>query len=94
MMPNLVTHLVIWAVLATIMVFLAIYRRRVFMKGDELLHVLDEEAPLIHNQEVVAKKLDKLDLWGKILTTVVVLYAVTIGGLYLYFMFTDTKIRL
>jgi hypothetical protein len=64
------------------------------MKSDEVLHVLDAEAPLVSNQEVVAKKLEKIDLWGKILTVLVVLYGLGIAGMYLYSMFTDTSVKM
>lgn len=91
---NLILHLTIWAVLATVLVFLALYRRRIYMKSDEVLHVLDAEAPLVSNQEVVGKKLEKLDLWGKVLTIVVVLYGVGIAAMYLYSMFADTSVKM
>lgn len=93
-MTNLVIHLVIWAVLATVVVFLAIYRRRIYMKSDEVLHVLDAEAPMVSTQAVVAKKLERIDFWGKTLTVVVVLYALTIVGVYIYGTLTDTTIKL
>jgi hypothetical protein len=93
-MTNLIIHLVIWAVLATVVVFLAIYRRRIYMKSDEVLHVLDAEAPLVSTQAVVAKKLEKIDFWGKVLTVVVVLYALAIVGVYVYGTLTDTTIKL
>ncbi|HOL71582.1 MAG TPA: hypothetical protein PLA43_13820 [Bryobacteraceae bacterium] len=87
-------HLVIWGVLATVVVFLAIYRRRLQGKTDQLLHVLDAEASQITAQAEVAKKLDKVDFWGKTLTVIVALYALAIAGMYLYKMFTDTTIRM
>jgi hypothetical protein len=93
-MSDLMIHLVIWAVLATVVVFLALYRRRVYLKSDELLHVLDEEAPLVPAQEAIGKKLEKIDRWGKTLTVIVILYALAIGGLYFYRMFTDTTIKM
>lgn len=91
---NLILHLTIWAGLATVLVFLALYRRRIYMKSDEVLHVLDADAPLVSTQEVVAKKLEKIDRWGKILTVLVVLYGLGIAGMYLYTMFTDTSVKL
>ena len=93
-MTNLIVHLVIWAVLATIVVFLGLYRRRIYMKSDEVLHVLDAEAPLVSNQEVVGAQLVKIDRWGKVLTIVVVVYGLAIAGLYVYRMFMDTSIKM
>lgn len=94
MTPNLVAHMVVWAVLATIVVALALYRRRIYMKSDEIVHLMDAEAPLVAGQATAAQKLEKLDRWGKILTAVVILYAVGIAGYYLYKSFTDTSIRM
>ncbi len=94
MTPNLVMHLVVWAVLATIVVALAIYRRRIYMKSDEMVHLMDAEAPLVAGQATAAKRLEKLDLWGKILTGLVILYAVGIAGYYLYSSFVDTSIKM
>ncbi len=93
-MSDMVIHLVIWAVLATVVVFLALYRRRLYMKTDELLHVLDAEAPLVSTQTEVGKRLEKVDFWGKTLTVIVGLYALAIAGMYLYRLFTDTTIRM
>jgi len=93
-MSNMTVHLVIWGVLATVVVFLAIYRRRLQGKTDQLLHVLDAEAPQIATQAEVAKKLEKVDFWGKTLTVIVGLYTLAIAGMYLYKMFTDTTIRM
>lgn len=93
-MDNMVLHLVIWAVLATVVVFLALYRRRLYLKTDELLHVLDAEAPMIASQAQNAKRLEKIDFWGKTLTIIVGLYALAIGGMYIYKLFTDSSIRM
>jgi cyanate permease len=93
-MNNMILHLVIWAVLATVVVFLALYRRHLYMKSDELLHVLDAEAPMIGSQAETAKKLEKIDFWGKTLTVIVGLYALAIGGMYIYRLFNDTSIRM
>jgi hypothetical protein len=93
-MSNMIIHLVIWAVLATVVVFLALYRRRLYMKTDELLHVLDAEAPLVATQNEIGKKLEKVDFWGKTLTVIVGLYALAIAGMYIYRLFTDTSIRM
>ncbi len=94
MMTNLLPHIVIWAVLATIVVILAIYRRKVGSGADETLHVLDGEASAMAAQAVVAKKLAVVDWWGKILTILVVIYLLTIATMYLYSVFQDKGIKL
>ncbi len=87
-------HIVIWAVLTTVVVILAIYRRRIDLKIDEALHVLDAEQPAVSTQTEVAKKLTVIDRWGKILTVIAVLYLLGIAAAYIYGSFTDTSIKL
>jgi hypothetical protein len=85
---------VIWGVLATALVFLALYRRRVYMRSDESLHVLDADAPLVDTQADVNVKLQKIDRCGIALTIVVALYALAIVGVYVYGIFMDTSIKM
>lgn len=94
MTPNLLVHMVVWAALATVVVALALYRRRIYMKSDEMVHLMDAEAPLVSGQAVAAQRLEKIDRWGKLLTVVVVLYALGIAGYYLYKSFADTSIKM
>ncbi len=93
-MAKLIPHIFIWAVLATVVIFLALYRRRLNHKVDELLHVLDAEAPLIGTQAEVAKKIDKVDLWGKTLTVLATLYGLALVGYYIYTVFADTSVKM
>jgi hypothetical protein len=83
-----------WGVLATVVVILAIYRRKLDLKVDDTIHVLDSEASTIPAQAEVAKKLAVVDRWGKILTVVAVLYLLGIAAAYIYSSFTDTSVRL
>jgi hypothetical protein len=89
-MPYIAT----WAVLATVVVILAVYRRRLDLKVDDTLHVLDSEASSIPAQEEVSKKLIVIDRWGKILTVVAVLYMLGIAAVYIYSSFNDTSVKL
>lgn len=91
---KLIPHIVIWAILTTIVIFLAIYRRRIDVKSDDMLHVLDTETQLAVEQVVVAKKIETIDRWGKLLTILAALYLLAIGGLYLYNILTDTSIKI
>ena len=88
---NLIPFIVSWAVLATIVLALAIYRYFVARNEDDVIHV---GVPSASNQEAVAKKLDGIDKWGKLLTIVVAVYALVIGGLFMYseWIATSTKI--
>jgi hypothetical protein len=93
-MKPLLPHIVIWAVLTTIVVFLAIYRRKINSRTDESLHVLDAEASIIPTQADVAKKLAVVDRWGKTLTVIAVLYLLGIAAAYIYMAFQDQSIKL
>jgi len=94
MLTAYIPHIAAWAVLTTIVVILAIYRRRLDLKVDDTLHVLDADAPVIPAQAEVAKRLAVIDRWGKILTVLAVLYLLGIAGVYIYSTFTDNSIRL
>jgi hypothetical protein len=82
---NLVPFLILWAVLAVAVVALLVWRKTVSSNEDDNLHVLDgEAAQKTAAQVAVAQKLDLIDKWGKIITVVVVVYGVILGGLYMY----------
>jgi hypothetical protein len=74
MMTTFLPHIVIWSVLTTIVIFLAVYRKKVGSATDETLHVLDAESSVAAAQAVTARKLATIDRWGKILTVLSFLY--------------------
>jgi uncharacterized membrane protein len=78
---NIMPLAVIWAVLATVVLALALYRRSIAAKEDDIVHVNVDVTP---KQEAVNKKLEAIDRWGKILTVIVVIYALVLLGLFLY----------
>jgi hypothetical protein len=78
---NLIPFIVSWAVLATIVLALAVYRYFVARNEDDCIHV---GVSHVSTQQNVAKKLDGIDKWGKLLTIVVAVYALVIGGLFMY----------
>lgn len=94
MISTLIPHIIIWAVLTTLVIFLAVYRKRVNSTVDETLHVLDAEASVVPTQAAVAKKLGTIDLWGKTLTVIAFLYLLAIAGVYIYSVFTDQSVKM
>ncbi len=78
---NLMPFIVSWAVLATAVLVLAFYRRMVANKEDDYLHV---ENDVTAQQIAVAKKLEAIDKWGKILTVIAGVYGLIIIGMFLY----------
>jgi hypothetical protein len=80
-MMNLMPWVVSWCVLATVVLALAVYRKIVARKEDDFLHV---DASQIAKQEAVARKLEAIDKWGKLLTIVVGIFALILLGMFLY----------
>ena len=90
-MNTLYPYLAVWAVLVVILVVLYIYRRRIALKDDETLHVLDADVGMVAQQAAVAKKLEVVDRWGKILTILVVLYSLALAALYIYIVWQESS---
>ena len=87
---NLIPFVVIWAVLATIVLGLAVYRKMVARQEDDFIHVTTD---VVAQQQAVAKKLEVIDKWGKILTVVAVVFALALVGMFLYQGWTETSAR-
>lgn len=81
---NLVPFAVGWCILAVSVVVLIIYRRSAAGAEDDTLHVEDPTGAIGARQQKLARKLDRLDRWGKILTIVAVVYGVALAAGYLY----------
>jgi hypothetical protein len=94
MTTTLFPHLIAWAVLTTLVVFLAIYRKRIGSGADETLHVLDAEVGAVTDQITVAKKLVVVDRWGKILTILAALYLLGIAAMYIYSVLQDQSVKM
>jgi len=84
MTQTLIPYAAIWAALALLVIGLVFYRRTVASNEDDCLHIRDDETQLVTQQGVLAHKLDMIDRWGKILTGVVAVYGVVLGGLFVY----------
>jgi len=83
-MTGLIAMFALWAVVALVVLGLIIYRRVVAGEEDDVLHMRDDEGALVAHQVAVAKKLEVIDKWGKLLTVVAVVYGLGLGGYYLY----------
>jgi hypothetical protein len=81
---NVVALIGSWAVLASIVIVLAIYRKMLSSKEDDSLHLAEEKAGMVMHQAAVAHRLELVDRWGKSLTLLVVLFGLFIAGIYLY----------
>lgn len=73
-----------WGALAALVVVLAMYRGSLGRQEDDKIHINDQEAALVSTQAAVAHRIDTIEKWGKSLTVLLVVYALVIGGYYLY----------
>lgn len=69
---NLIAHIVIWAVLATVVVFLAVWRRKAEMQTAAA------------SRGEAAGSFAKLDFWGTLLTVLTIAYAAAILVMLLF----------
>lgn len=75
---------VAWSLLALVVLGLAIYRFMVARQEDDFLHVREDEVELIAAQGAIARKLETIDRWGKLLTVVALIWGLALGGYYIY----------
>lgn len=83
-MINLFPFLIGWIVVLVVWLVVWGWRRRLGLKEDESLHVLDSEVGQVAQQIEVGKQLDKLDRRVRLVSIVLVVYSVVLGGLYVY----------
>ncbi|MBA3975957.1 MAG: hypothetical protein C0504_17260 [Candidatus Solibacter sp.] len=79
---NLLPYAIAWAVLALVVILLAFWRKNISAHEDDTLHLGGGAEVHVKQQEEIAKKLAKLDLWGKALTVVLVLAGLALGVVY------------
>lgn len=75
--------LILWIALVAAVLFLIAWRMSVARREDDTIHVLAGEAAIPAAQTAVARKLGQIDLWGKILTAIAVVFGILIGALYI-----------
>ncbi len=88
---NLMLFVVSWCVLATAVLALALYRFFVARGEDAYIHV---DTGHVSQQQMLVKKLDSLDRWGKLLTIVAAVYALVIGGLFMYSAWIESSTKI
>ena len=66
---------------------LALYRKLLSLREDDLIHIGPGEEKLIPQQLAVAHKMVVLDRWGEIFTVVTVAFGLIAGAVYLYQVF-------
>ena len=88
-MPNFITYFVLWGVLALAVLAIALYRRSLSSREDDSIHLSAGENAAVSEQTTLARQLAIVDRWGKLLTIVLVVTGLVLGGLYLWSVWTD-----
>lgn len=81
---NLLPFTMLWMALSTVVIGLIAYRAWIARDEDDSLHVMDGEAGMVLRQEVLRRKLEVIDRWGKMLTVIALAIGLLVGGTYLY----------
>ena len=83
----IVLAIILWSILAAVVIGLAIYRRTVSSQEDDNLHFTEAEAGIVARQMALASRIETIDRWGKLLTAILAVATVLLGGWYLYYVF-------
>jgi hypothetical protein len=75
---------IVWSALAAVVIGLAVYRKLIASREDDLIHLSYGEESLISQQVKTAGALDLIDRWGKILTIGVAVFGFLLAVIYLY----------
>jgi hypothetical protein len=90
-MVNLLPFALAWVVLLIAVIALAFMRKNVSAQEDDSIHLGGGAEIAVARQEETAKKLAKLDSWGKILTTVMAVSGVLLVIVYLWQMWESSS---
>jgi cell division protein FtsL len=63
---------------------LIVYRKNITAHEDDTIHILEGDQRQVEGQAVLAKRVDKIDLWGKVLTVITVVYGLALIVIYIY----------
>jgi hypothetical protein len=76
--------LALWLVVIAALVVVAFWRRSVAVQEDPALHLGAEHAGTAAQQVAVAKRLEQIDKWVKVLTIIIVVLGVLLAAGALY----------
>jgi hypothetical protein len=75
---------IVWLVIGLATAGLALYRKLLSMREEDVIHLAAGEERLIPKQAELAHKMDVIDVWGKGLTVATVGIGLVLAALYLY----------
>lgn len=83
-MSLVMTLLIVWGALTTILVLLMIYRSTLTMHEEDQLFLDDSEAHMKEEQEEIHRRVGRVTPWVKIFGAVSGMLILVIAGLWLY----------
>jgi hypothetical protein len=86
------SYILLWVVMAAVVISLAIYRRVIAGHEDYAIHMKESEALQTVQQASIAKKINKIDFWGEVLTVVTLAAGVVLGSVYLWQVWQDSQV--
>jgi hypothetical protein len=75
---------VIWTAIAAATLGLALYRKLISSREDDIVYLGVGEQFHIPQQQALAARLDAIDKWGKTLTVISLVLGLALGAVYLY----------
>jgi hypothetical protein len=75
---------IVWVVLTVFVISLALIRKFTARNEDDLVHLSGSPEPVIEKQFTVARQLDTIDHWGKLLTVVDVVFGFALVAVTLF----------
>lgn len=79
---SLMPFFIIWIVLASAVMALALMRKSVAAKEDDTIRLASGEEAAMSDQVAIAKRLETIDKWGKLLTILAVALGAVLGAIY------------
>jgi hypothetical protein len=87
---TLISLTIVWAVLATVVVFLLVLRKWFVRHEDDTLHLHELDTAIAQRQSSLASLLNRVDWVGKSLTVVVLVYGMALLGRIFYLAWVDS----
>jgi hypothetical protein len=72
-----------WVALAITVLGLALYRKLIALREDHMIHI-SGDGSAVAKQVAVAKRLERIDHWGKTLTVVTLVFGLCVVGAAAY----------
>lgn len=81
---NWIAFLIVWIFLGVATLGLALYRKFLTMREDDLIHVEGWQASLAAKQEQAARRFHSIDVWGEALTITTIIGGLALAIAYVY----------